>query len=285
MCNTNNPINNVRDHRKYWDGFVNQWKQSKNSNAILCWADPDSNPKLLNDPSNNNDHSSLYLPEPWWGNDGIDPLHSVVINFNPGEGGCCQTKSAMQSVGCYSKCVVKGNKLAKTEKWHLSNRAAPIQRSMGIKESLDNHLSVELIPWHTKKVTKDYWTYLENNIVQVYKHSIIFAAEESKHIQNACLKNVVIIRMNGDNTKKLLTVLKERLKVGVCMDYVMCEKDGKYLKFKVSDSNNPWINDVTFVSIWGPRSRNNFPKQGLPLILKQICQDKIVKCNNSSGIE
>lgn len=66
----------------YWNDFVSLWFQG--CKAILNWSDPDTIP-LLNDPKVR-DLSSLYVPEPWWGNDGSQPLYSVIINYNPGCG-------------------------------------------------------------------------------------------------------------------------------------------------------------------------------------------------------
>lgn len=279
MCNTNNPNNNTQSHRDYWDSFIDQWKTCS-SNSILCWTNPDCVP-LYNDTNN---LSSCFIPEPWWGNDGNDFLHSVVINYNPGAGGLRQKKDHLPFFNTYSEDIVKNNKLylIETIHWHWVKRARPIYEALNFTgTSLNNHLSIELIPWHTASANdNNLKEYLRQNIVQVYKHCILFAAEESRRINNPYLRDVVIIRMNGDKTRMLLKLLNRNVNVSICIQNVVGDKDGKIQKFKITDNNNPIINDVTFVSIWGEKTRNNFPNN-LASLLSNFHNSKTVICDTT----
>ena len=189
------------DYYKYWEEFVAQWYKNTN-NAIMGWSNPDEEPAPLCN-TNGGEKSSLYIPEPWWGNDGKQPLHSVVINFNPGEGGPQQERENIHNRklynGSYADDIVnyagetgkKGDSWPyNTAYWHFIFRARPVHNTLGLKPSLKSHLSVELIPWHTINVNKEthYRLYLEQNIKAVYEYSICFAAQESKRIANDYLK-------------------------------------------------------------------------------------------------
>lgn len=249
---------------KYWEQFVHDW-----INGTLChnmnipkfcgWKNPDSVPLLNKRP---NDLSSNYLPEPWWGNDGTRPLHSVVINFNPGEGGKEQERCKFNCGCSYSKDVV-GNFdiLPNTRRWHKSRRAMRVLNTLYRNNfinkpyGLENHLSVELIPWHTQYADDTYIKYLKQNIKAVYENSICFAANESKRIENDKLNSVVIIRMSDSKTKLVLDELK--LQLGVCNNILKCgvttSKKGNYMSFQISSLPN-----IKFVSIWATRW-NDFP--------------------------
>lgn len=255
----------------YWNNFVNNWVYGSNPTG---WSDPNSLP-LYNNQANK-DLSSLYLPEPWWGNDGTKPLHSVVINFNPGEGGLAQTRMSIKSIfkGSYARDIV-GNAttvLPDTHKWHNKYRALPILNSLerigAISQpySLENHLSVELLPWHTQKVTTNYKKYLAHNIQAVFDHSIRFAADMSTKIINKKLNSVVILRMSGANTNQLLNLLNTIGETSHPVKSALPIFDGKYLEFKINS-----LRDIKFISIWGPTSRNKFPSpHSLDAILSSI---------------
>ena len=263
-------------HRGYWDYFVDQWKTCPFGKNILDWGSPDCVP-LYN---NSAFLSSCFIPEPWWGNDGNDPLFSVVINYNPGEGGPLQQKGRID-FNTYSVDVVKNNQLClvETAYWHWKRRGEPIHEAIGLNgTSLKNHLSIELLPWHTQGTTTTYWNYLFQNIKQVYEHCILFAAEESSRIQNPCLRNVVILRINGDKTKKILCEMNNKLGVEICIEDEKDINDGMFLKFKITDNINHAINNVTFVSIWGSNCWNNYP-YNLKEIISAICLNKKVSCN------
>ena len=203
-----------QEYYSYWEEFFKQW-QCKKWEAIKEWTNPDDFP-LYNTPDDK-ERSSLYIPEPWWGNDGTQPLHSVVINFNPGAGGPEQERSKFSRKHSFANDVVGDlTVLPKTRRWHKSNRAMRIlntlKRNNWIKGSfgLENHLSVELIPWHTKNVEKNYMPYLKQNIMAVYEHSICFAANESRRIQNNKLKSVVIVRTNDVRAQSVLDELEKK---------------------------------------------------------------------------
>lgn len=254
----------------YWECFIEQWFSSSSSKAIKGWTDPDAIP-LYNNPDTK-DMSSDYLPEPWWGNGGSQTLHSVVINFNPGEGGCLQTKGCICYQSSYAGDMVNNSKaLPKTRDWHFKKRAKPVLaalKSIGAiscYQGLENHLSLELIPWHTQKVDANYKNYLKKNIMMVYQHSLCFAANEASRIANGKLKNVVLLKMSGDNTKFLV---EELIRAGIDAKLgsrgILSIKDGKYLEFSIAK-----LPGVRFISIWGPKSRNNFPS-ALENILRSI---------------
>ena len=265
-------------HYDYWNDFVDNWFKRKK--PIPNWTDSDLLPLLNSLNPNygpNPDYSSLYLPEPWWGNDGTRPLHSAVINFNPGVGGPNQLLKAIKKYihGSYAQDIVANCpiSLCTTKHWHFNNRALPILQSLErlgvIKEpyGLANHLSVELLPWHTEHVNTKYWNYLAQNIQAVYDHCICFAADMSRTIANKKLKNVVILRMSEGDTKKLINCLST-INKATCLGNVnvTASGNGKWVEFTIKE-----IKGVKFVSIWGTRSRNNFPTQpDLDEILKQI---------------
>ena len=254
---------------QYWESFLNDWKNG--TTGIGTWTDPDLLP-LYND-ANMKDLSSLYIPEPWWGNDGTKELHSVVINYNPGKAQYFQRRGTIV-FNSYSNDVVNNTMiLPGTRCWHWSKRAIPVLSSLarlGIispSYSLENHLSVELIPWHTDKVGSGFRQYVDNNVQAIYDNSICFAAEESRRIANEKLKSKVILRMNDKTTIDFLTKLKN-----VGQNY-SCQAtrtslfgNGKYMIFTIAS-----LPDITFISIWGPNSRNDFPpKQDMDDIISKI---------------
>lgn len=247
---------------KYWEEFVSEWFKAQAGHKpvclLKCWTDPDPVFGCV----------SKYLPEPWWGNDGDkEPLHSVVINYNPGEGGPEQEYSALSKIShsSYANDIVKtaaSGTLVKTERWHKNRRALRVLNALhklghiSKPYGLENHLSIELIPWHTKDANK-IDTYIHDNIEQVYKYCLEFAANESKRIANEKLKNKVLLRMNCTHTQWLL---KELANIKHPSRIIGCgsspKGDGHYVIFEICD-----IPDVQFISIWGSNTRNNFPKQ------------------------
>lgn len=255
---------------KYWECFVAQWYNGKK--VIRDWSDPGV-------------PSSCYIPEPWWGNDGTQPLYSVVVNFNPGSGGPAQKHSSVPYCHSYASDIVnhiptksftsrtrpkKGENKQwpyNTAYWHMNRRAKPILNNISNTSdyTLENHLSIELIPWHTDKVDqRNYVPYLEYNIKAVYEHSICFAANESKRIDGK-LKNVVLLRMSGVFTKNLLDKLGKKKLVTYT---IICEGNvnhGYYLEFSL----DKWPG-VRFISIWGKYTRNNFPVAQMKDIFKDL---------------
>lgn len=266
------------DYYKYWEEFVAQWFEG-NDNAIKGWKNPDKEPAPLCN-TNGGKRSSFYIPEPWWGNDGKQPLHSVVINFNPGGGGDLQERESIRKrklySGSYADDIV--NYAGETGKrsdswpqnttwWHFTYRARPVQRVLGLKPSLKSHLSVELIPWHTIDVDKkNYVPYLMNNIEAVYEHSICFAAQRSKHIANDYLQNVVLLKMSGDFTRALL----DKMKSVVHVDWEPIGNtieigNARYMEFTL----NTWPG-IRFISIWGTRTQNSFPVSQMEAIFRKL---------------
>lgn len=267
------------DYYKYWEEFVAQWYKNTN-NAIMGWSNPDEEPAPLCN-TNGGEKSSLYIPEPWWGNDGKQPLHSVVINFNPGEGGPQQERKNIHNRklynGSYADDIVnyagetgkKGDSWPyNTAYWHFIFRARPVHNTLGLKPSLKSHLSVELIPWHTINVNKEthYRLYLEQNIKAVYEYSICFAAQESKRIANDYLKNVVLLKMSGDFTRALLDKLKSKELVDwEPIGNIIEIGNGRYMEFTL----NTWPG-IRFISIWGASTQNKFPVSQMEAIFKKL---------------
>lgn len=298
----NNP-NTLEDYYRYWDKFYEAWRHN-DMNTIKClgWTD-----------ANKDGVSACYLPEPWWGNSGgVDqPLESVVINFNPGSGGTDQERSKFQCKSSYRGFVrdqvlryimnLKNMPILKTNNWHNSKRAVCINDALGqyvdvSTFTLKNHLSIELVPWHTTSST-EIVRYCTKNRQAIFEHSIKFAAKAATHIQNPILSGVVLLRMsssffkqimggigglnylveehaiynnvsssssktppNSDDSNLVVKSIKE-------LDHNLIEKvKAYYCLFEFSS-----IPGVKFACIWGPKTRNSFPKSDyMKEIIKQI---------------
>ncbi len=246
-----------------WEDRIADWYAGR---PMGTWSDPNETPLLnsINPQTNSKD----YVPEPWWGNHDINtPLHSVVINFNPGQGGDIQLHSAIPYKCSYAKDIVDSGYLPKTGQWHENRRALPVLnalKNIGIlppsyKPSVNNHLSVELIPWHTENAGArcGFTKYLKENILSVYEYSICFAANESKRIANPKLSNVVILKLSGTKTKKLLELLDGIGYASVIKSQQTAPSGQSHcLEFSIKR-----LPGVRFCSIWGSKSRNNFPSQ------------------------
>jgi len=260
----------------YWNDFVDNWKvlpipqftsptPPPLYNSISGWTNPNLLP-LLN-ATGGVDYSLQYLPEPWWGNNGLQVLNSVVINYNPGLGGGLQNYPA--SIGLFGfpnfqsfvNNNIAVNFFPETNRWHKGKRAMRVfntlQRigiGLGVNNQLYNHLSIELIPWHTTDITQ-IGPYVNINLNQIYINCLRFAANESMRINNAKLRNKVLLRINGNTTIALLNALAA---AGICtytivtpIGYVIGGTGG-YFKFTIGA-----IPNVEFISIWGVR--NDFP--------------------------
>ena len=243
-----------------WESCIADWYAGR---PMGTWTDPNTIPLLNNIALGTK--SSDYIPEPWWGNHDMDiPLHSVVINFNPGQGENIQHRTARRYHGDYAKDIVDSGCLPKTAQWHKNRRALPILNALkriGVLSedyTLDNHLSVELIPWHTENTSAKcgFGQYLQENILNVYEYAICFAAHESKRIANEKLRNVVILRLSETNTKNLLNLLD-----GIGYSSIASPQrtvpGTKSHCFEFTINRLPGIR---FFSIWGSYARNNFPK-------------------------
>lgn len=122
------------------------------------------------------------------------------------------------------------------------------------QESLSNHLSVELIPWHTKG-TNTIQNYISSNLQSIHDNCLQFAALESNRITNSKLKSKVILRMSGSATIKLLNSFQSQ---NICNHQVIHSITKPSVAqsgiFKFSLNTIP---TVEFISIWG--MRNDFP--------------------------
>ena len=253
-----------------WESCIANWYAGR---PMGTWTDPNTIPLLNNIALGTK--SSDYIPEPWWGNHDIDiPLHSVVINFNPGRGEDIQLRNAIPYHGDYGRDIVGSGYLHKTAKWHENRRALPILNALkriGVYEdyTLDNHLSVELIPWHTENTsaTCGFGQYLQANILNVYEYAICFAAHESKRIKNDKLKNKVILKLSGSTTVMILDLLKGKgYRSVVYPQQTVPGTRSHCLEFTIDR-----LPGIRFFSIWGSDARNNFPKgSDLDYILKNF---------------
>ena len=245
-----------------WESCIADWYAGS---PMGTWTDPNTIPLLNNIALGSN--SCDYIPEPWWGNHDMNiPLHSVVINFNPGRGEDIQLRNTVPYKGSYAKDIVDSSWLPKTAKWHKNRRALPILNAlkrMGVLPtnyipSLDNHLSVELIPWHTENIQRasGFHDYLKANILNVYEYAICFAAHESKRIANEKLRNVVILRLSETNTNKLLKLL-DGIGFSSIASPIQTVPGTKSHCLEFTINRLPGIR---FFSIWGSAARNNFPK-------------------------
>ena len=204
-----------QSHYDYWNQFVTSWL----SGAFIS---PDG---LLNScelPDKSTDLSERYVPEPWWGHNGNSekPLYSVCINLNPGKGEApLQTRDNQDVAGitAYSDLF---RILKETNRWHNDKRALPIRKAIsglsGVQplsnesDAIDNHLSIELIPWHTQHASSKlgYWDYVRNNFKDIYDYSFLFATEESRRATGP-LHDTVILRFSGNTALKLLTLFMD----------------------------------------------------------------------------
>lgn len=258
----------------YWETFFRDW--AAGTKAINGWSNPDLVPLYNNNSSK--DPSSNYVPEPWWGNDGTQPLHSVVINFNPGSGSPVQHTNSVKTKGFTSyAALVNSGFLPKTTAWHFNNRAKPVLTVLNglgcISQSavtLQSHLSIELIPWHTESTDKiknpGYNVYCQQNLKQIFDCSIRFAADQSRRIENDKLRNKVIVRVSANRMQELLNGFESIGHYSKVITPTTNCGNGRYMEFKFNS-----LPDVKFICIWGPSSRNNFPSRNdLKQIISQI---------------
>ena len=109
-----------------WESCIADWYAGR---PMGTWTDPNTIPLLNNIALGTK--SSDYIPEPWWGNHDMDiPLHSVVINFNPGRGENIQHRTAISYHGSYAIDIVDSGYLHKTANRHENRRALPILNAL-----------------------------------------------------------------------------------------------------------------------------------------------------------
>ena len=276
----------------YWNNFVDNWRSLPNAefanlspnpqyDNLQGWQNPNLTPLMNSD--NQGDYSLQYLPEPWWGNNGDHILNSVVINYNPGSGQ--QIQHINQANGLFrfnnygdfvnNESVGLNIHFSHTRDWHVQERATRVFNSLsrtGVDlngdDNINNHLSIELIPWHTRN-TKGIEEYIQNNLQMIYENIFLFAANESRRINNARLQSKVVVRMSGNNTMKLI---KQLLSNGICtyhiiniIQYTPLGRGG-YFKFAIDE-----IPNVQFISIWNKGGHNSFPpNQDMDWIFENI---------------
>lgn len=280
-----------KDYYEYWDAFVNEWKifinesgglihshfysdlDKKRYSNLTKWAYPifgrKEKKKVFYD------SSIYYLPEPWWGNDGTQPLSAVVVNLNPGSGGFEQTISNLPSFEKYSDFIremvdaYKSNAnsiaLKATNDWHYKNRCIPIFRILklfGITDYLEfnNFLSIELVPWHSSKFV-NLGKYPNENIETIINQSVYFAAEASKEIRNDILRNKVLFRMSINTIRSIFSKTKFKIKEQKSKNKPDEFENANYVEFEILCNKNKIFTDVRFYAIWQPfqMSMNNFP--------------------------
>lgn len=267
----------------FWNQFVNDWltlpaNELANPipappfNHFMGWLNPNS-VHLMN--SNvPGDFSLQYIPEPWWGNSGNEPLHCVFLNHNPFSGGLIQTQAAVAAlmlqhpqIQCYqelvhSQVIQFDNEPADppvfngTCKWHFNHRASQIVAGLNIIENLginepqvSSLLSIELIPWHTNNFGNIEFNYFLNNLNVTFLNTFLFAANESRRIDNETLINKPLIRTTRTRIIPVLDLLQENeLITGYFISPVHNVPEFNYSWdwFRLSHSD---FEDITFVRI------------------------------------
>ena len=274
----------------YWNNFVDHWRNlplAKYVNGNQLTAIPDifgwTNPNLfpLYGTENQQDFALQYLPEPWWGNDGNNPLESVVINYNPaglnnGYFGVKALQNINQSRNLFgfnsyadfinSEVANQAVNFPGKFQFHYNKRAYPVLSALNLNPNFENHLSVELAPWYTPK-SNLIIPYIDNNLNNVYNNSLLFAANESRRINNKTLNNKVLVRTSKNEFDRLLTRMTNS---GIINGYGITTEgsvpipqfplgSGSYCKFEIHD---PIINGIEFIAVWKPKpgySTNDFP--------------------------
>ena len=273
---------------KYWNDFVDQWRNNPlvpTAPVVGGWTNPNTVPLLNSYGAPSPDLSINYLPEPWWGNDGNSQLHSVVINSNPFTGNGALQHYAVPGIPILygsrnyqefvanevSQFITAGGApfLAPTNNWHFVRRANVIHNALvacgsialfPLKGYFENHLSIEMIPWHTPDSTNpQYMDYVLANLKPIYDYVFCFAAERSRNIINRILNKKVIIRSTYNKITPILNALAAIGKTTTRSLPIIypAGTDGNYFKFRFDD---PQISDVEFICIWGGNSRNDFPQ-------------------------
>ena len=267
----------------FWNNFIDTWRNMPpneylNPHPVAPYnlLNGCTNPNLvpLYGTVNQGDLSLQYLPEPWWGNNGSHPLESVVLNYNPAGlstnyyGNNAQqhftNSRALFGFPIYSdfinnEVLVRSRRFPGKDTFHYSNRAKRVFDSLTRNNitlagsNLENHLSIELAPWYTPN-SNLILPYIGLNTLSVYNNCIMFAANESRRIQNPILKNKVIIRASRDSILRLLPHFGLHI---IIYDQTTTLGNGRWFKFSLNA-----IPNIEFICIWGPKSRNDFPPNG-----------------------
>jgi hypothetical protein len=260
---------------QYWNDFVNDWvhgNYSKSSSGTLMiggWQKP-------------NICMAAYLPEPWWDNDDStanNPLYSVVVNFNPGEGGPKQEfgnqqflpiQNALSAGRTYQDLMhqVLPTHLSKTQTWHQNRRAKPMIEALRLlqnaqlcpaNDEIKHHLSVELIPWHTPNTSsKQFNDYVKNNAKAIVDNSIAFAAAQSLRIpKNIQTHGKVIMRMCWSEVNGILT------NAGVTPNLQPASQQSIGNGWQLVKFTIPQFPNVSFRCLWIEHGFNNMPQTGV----------------------
>lgn len=263
------------NHFEYWNSFVLNW--------VLNPIGPDNLYNTEQDPKTGIiDLSKDYVPEPWWGNCGNNdtPLYSVCLNLNPGKGDPGLQTRSNRSLVAIKQYPDVFQLLPATDNWHATKRAQPIGDALRAEKNipagpLKNHLSVELIPWHTEHATGSlgYWSYVKNNIEDVYNHSFMFAAEEAERIEGP-LKKTVIMRFSESAANRIFKLFNQRLLVSPPSSTQMSGLSNPNVHATVFKFHNePNLSGHRFVAIWRSKGfgLNNFPDQeSMKDIIRQL---------------
>ncbi|MDE6370808.1 MAG: hypothetical protein K2K92_04900 [Duncaniella sp.] len=235
----------LQRHYDYWDDYVSHWFMCDKS----CCS---------------------YLPEPWWGWTPLNgnALHSVVINLNPGKGGIDQTRERLASIlgnRTYGEAMHSGalpEHLPETHAWHSNHRAKSIlsrltDLDIPDKDCISHHLSIELSPLHSV-TSQEVDSYVAANLDDVLEHSLLFAAEASRHIEGP-LRRVVIVRCSA---RRFMRIFKNYV-ITPCSPEQNFRESPYWCRIDA-----PGFGDVDFVCVWG--ARNNLPKKDIEKIINTI---------------
>jgi hypothetical protein len=219
-----------------------------------------------------------FMPEPWWGwSCSGKPLHAVVINLNPGEGGERQSRSCINSTfGSdlhYRESMANGTlaaHLPDTARWHRNKRELPILKAFGMADARhrdktvtlpENTLCIEAYPFHSKTFNdsqaKEYW--LENPDTNFWKF-ISFAAVASKMVDGD-LNGIVIIRISWSRWVELTKDLRPHIEIKreIPASGQSVERNrGRAVEFSFTDKHEA-LQRVRFMCVWSGGGRNNFP--------------------------
>lgn len=251
----NNNCTNM--YRNHWTQFVRMWLANS----------PKATTNMINT-QNPRTNSSDYLPEPWWGNDGNDPLDSVCVNLNPGKGDIIQLRSSVSGLPMYNPAALASH-LPLTDAWHRDKRALPIAKALracGCSASGTNsgNLDIELVPWHSEHATPAYGfdVYVKTAAPDIFKWGLSFASDESRRICNPVLKNTVLMRFSASNADRLFNAFYQSHTIQHPV-----QKSPVYL---LPNQNTCWciytlseFPDIRFVCIWRKKGfgLNNFPSE------------------------
>lgn len=191
------------------------------------------------------------------------------MNLNPGKGDAkLQTRSNAELMGISRYQDVFGL-LPDTHNWHSVRRAKPIGKALEAVHgtpagSIENHLSVELIPWHTEHASNalGFWDYIASNVSDVFEHAFLFAAQESERIVGP-LKKTIILRFSEDAAMKVFGLFESQSLI--CAPEISRITGLSKENVHASIFTFPSMSSLTehkFVAIWRSKGfgLNNFPK-------------------------